>query len=202
MSDLSDTGDGHVTETPHDLKTLRIMSTWGRALCALYLCGCQLIGPLERELSGPEEEVEGEGASPTCLLTGASGEPWWVGAWEVDGEHMKVQLFERLSNEAPSAQNATQQGGRTDTITNVFIASISQHFELQVTHQQASVRREGSWRRFPISQLPRQAGVRLTSLEPNESSTLWCQGDHAYWSAEGGSPLPLKRISTPMEVTQ
>lgn len=191
-----------MTATPHYHTAIRLTTRWSWALCALYLCGCQLIGPLERELSGPEEELEGEGASPTCLLTGAPGEPWWVGAWGVDREHMMVQLFERLSNEAPTSPNAAQQGGRTDTITKVFIASIAQHFELQVTQQQASVRREGSWRRFPISQLPRQAGVRLTSLEPNEGSTLWCQGDHAYWSAEGGSPLPLKRMSTPMEVTQ
>lgn len=172
------------------------------ALCAAALCACQLIGPLERELSGPEEELEEEGAQPACLLSGDAGDPWWVGAWLVDREYMKMQLFERLSSSEPGAPSAAQQGGRTDTITSVFIASLAEHFAVQVTHQQASLMREGVWRRFPISQLPRQAGVRLTSLEANESSTLWCQGDRAYWSAEGGSPLPIKRQAREQEVTQ
>ena len=164
--------------------------------CLAALSACQLIGPLERELSGPEDEDEHESVSPSCLLVGEGSQPWWVGDWEVDREQMKVQLFERLSSE-PAAQTGApaQQGGRTDTITSVFIASLAEHFAVRVTQQQASVMRQGSWRRFPISQLPRQAGVRLTSLEANESSTLWCQGDRAYWSAEGGSPLPVKRVT-------
>lgn len=191
---LTDTGGQQVLKT-HDLSVNRsIYSVLGWICFITIFCSCQLIGPLERELSGPEEEFEGESVGPTCLLRGMAEDPWWIGTWEIDREHMKVQLVESLSvGSTNDVTQSPQLGERTDTITKVFIESLAEHFLVQVTSQQASLKTESTWKRFPISQLPRQAGVRLTSLEANESSTLWCQGERAYWSAEGGSPLPVKR---------
>jgi len=170
----------------------RALVAWG----ALSLSACQLIGPLERELSAMEEELGDEVSVNACLLQGAQGAPWWVGAWGLDHERLKLQLLEQLSQEATrSAEGAapTVQGGRADTVSSVFVQSLAGSFALQVTDQQASLMLEGRWRRFPIALLPKSAGLRLTSLEAHKSSTLWCQGESVYWSAEGGSPLPVKR---------
>ena len=179
--------------------TQRVTQRLRRALVAcgvLGLSACQLIGPLERELSAMEEELGDEVNVNACLLQGAQGAPWWVGAWGLDHERLKLQLLEQLSQEvsrSPEGAPPTVQGGRVDTVSSVFVQSLAGSFALQVTAQQASLMLEGRWTRFPIALLPKSAGLRLTSLEAHKSSTLWCQGESVYWSAEGGSPLPVKR---------
>jgi hypothetical protein len=174
---------------------------WHAVLFALLsvLCSalwsCQLIGPLERELSVDEAEpAEDSPHAPTCQLTLTEGAQWWEGSWSADDDSLKLELMKRLNSNPQGAERAQQ-------LTTLYAQSVAEAFGLMVSAQHASVRRDGAWRHFPISPLPHGTGVKLTSIEAHQSSTLWCQGERVFWSAEGGAPLPLKRLSSPSSVS-
>ena len=166
------------------------------ATALIPLSACQLMGPLDRELSTPEEELESSNiATPAlCSLSPRQGAPWWVGVWVVDEESLKLELLKRVQGERPSdAPPPPELSERHQALTSLYAGSVSEAFELTLTAQQASLRRASRPERFPIAPLPQEAGVKLTSIESARSSTLWCQGERVYWSAERGSPLPVKR---------
>ena len=191
-----------MTDQPTSLQRSRVSCLAQRAVLCAVLCAvcsalwsCQLIGPLERELSADEAEpAEDAPHTPSCQLTLTEGAQWWEGSWGADDDSLKLELMKRLNSNPQGAERAQQ-------LTTLYAQSVADAFGLMVSAQHASVRRAGAWRRFPISPLPHGAGVKLTSIEAHQSSTLWCQGERVFWSAEGGAPLPLKRLSPSSPVT-